>query len=131
MRNRRDVKKPMLAVGAVVLIVAVCLIVYISGQKKVIVPDDSPLSVYFFDVGQGDCGLIRCEGVNVLLGDNGQGKTNVLEALYLCCTGRSHRTRQDREMIRDHASPGGSADLLAMTYFLYFMETGTVPSTVK
>ena len=37
----------------------------------------------------------------------------------------------DREMIRDHASPGGSADLLAMTYFLYFMETGTVPSTVK
>ena len=37
----------------------------------------------------------------------------------------------DREMILDHASPGGSADLLAMTYFLYFMETGTVPSTVK
>ena len=39
-------------------------------------------------------------GVNVLLGDNGQGKTNLLEALYLCCTGRSHRTRQDRELIR-------------------------------
>ena len=38
-------------------------------------------------------------GVNVLLGDNGQGKTNLLEALYLCCTGRSHRTRQDRELI--------------------------------
>jgi holo-ACP synthase/triphosphoribosyl-dephospho-CoA synthase len=37
----------------------------------------------------------------------------------------------DREMTEDHASPGGSADLLAMTYFLYFMETGRVPSTVK
>ena len=46
------------------------------------------------------CDLAPCEGVNVLLGDNGQGKTNVLEALYLCCTGRSHRTRQDRELIR-------------------------------
>ena len=46
------------------------------------------------------CVLEPCEGVNVLLGDNGQGKTNVLEALYLCCTGRSHRTRQDRELIR-------------------------------
>lgn len=41
-----------------------------------------------------------CEGVNVLLGNNGQGKTNVLEAMYLVCTGRSHRTRQDRELIR-------------------------------
>ena len=46
------------------------------------------------------CEITPCEGVNVLLGDNGQGKTNVLEALYLCCTGRSHRTRQDRELIR-------------------------------
>ena len=46
------------------------------------------------------CTLAPYEGVNVLLGDNGQGKTNVLEALYLCCTGRSHRTRQDRELIR-------------------------------
>ena len=46
------------------------------------------------------CALAPCGGVNVLLGDNGQGKTNVLEALYLCCTGRSHRTRQDRELIR-------------------------------
>ena len=46
------------------------------------------------------CEIAPCEGVNVLLGDNGQGKTNVLEALYLCCTGRSHRTRQDRDLIR-------------------------------
>ena len=46
------------------------------------------------------CDLQPCEGVNVLIGDNGQGKTNVLEAMYLTCTGRSHRTRQDRELIR-------------------------------
>ena len=50
--------------------------------------------------GYEACVLAPCEGVTVLLGDNGQGKTNVLESIYLTCTGRSHRTRQDREMIR-------------------------------
>lgn len=45
------------------------------------------------------CEFLPCAGVNVLIGDNGQGKTNLLEALFLCCTGRSHRTRQDRELI--------------------------------
>ena len=44
--------------------------------------------------------LAPCEGVTVLVGDNAQGRTNVLEAVYLACTGRSHRTRQDRELIR-------------------------------
>ena len=39
-------------------------------------------------------------GVNILCGDNAQGKTNFLEALYLCSTGRSQRTGSDREMIR-------------------------------
>ena len=41
-----------------------------------------------------------CAGVSVLMGDNAQGKTNLLEAIYLCCTGRSHRTSHDRELIR-------------------------------
>ena len=44
--------------------------------------------------------IAPCPGVTVLVGDNAQGKTNVLEAVYLCCTGRSHRTAHDREMIR-------------------------------
>lgn len=46
------------------------------------------------------CAFEPCDDVTVLLGDNGRGKTNVLEAVYLTCTGRSHRTRQDRELIR-------------------------------
>ena len=41
-----------------------------------------------------------CEGATVFTGDNAQGKTNILEAVYLCCTGRSHRTSHDKEMIR-------------------------------
>jgi len=39
------------------------------------------------------------DGINILCGDNAQGKTNFLEALYLCSTGRSQRTGSDREMI--------------------------------
>ena len=31
------------------------------------------------------------ENVNVIYGKNGQGKTNVLEALYFFCNGRSFR----------------------------------------
>ena len=40
------------------------------------------------------------EGVTVLVGQNGAGKTNLLEAVHLCCVGRSHRTSQDKDMIR-------------------------------
>lgn len=39
-------------------------------------------------------------GVSVFAGPNAQGKTNLLEALHLCCLGRSHRTPRDEELIR-------------------------------
>ena len=38
-------------------------------------------------------------GMNVIIGDNGQGKTNLLEAIYLLSTTRSHRNDDDRELI--------------------------------
>ena len=38
-------------------------------------------------------------GINILSGDNAQGKTNLLEAVYYCCAGRSHRTTKDKECI--------------------------------
>jgi len=39
-------------------------------------------------------------GVNVLVGDNAQGKTNLLEAIYLTCVGKGFRTPRDREMVK-------------------------------
>lgn len=39
-------------------------------------------------------------GVTVFTGSNAQGKTNILEAIHLCCIGRSHRTPRDEELIR-------------------------------
>ena len=43
------------------------------------------------------------KGTNIFYGDNAQGKTNILEAVYLCGTTKSHRGSKDREMIRFHA----------------------------
>ena len=43
--------------------------------------------------------MIPAQGV-LLQGSNGAGKTNILEALYLCTTGRSFRTQHIHEMIR-------------------------------
>lgn len=36
---------------------------------------------------------------NILYGDNAQGKTNILEAIFLSCTAKSHKSSKDKEMI--------------------------------
>src|SRR5271169_3444840 len=40
------------------------------------------------------------DGLTVVHGPNGAGKSNLLDALYYGCTGRSPRTRNDRELVR-------------------------------
>lgn len=40
-----------------------------------------------------------CAGVNVIYGENAQGKTNLIEALWLFCGGHSFRTAKDNEVI--------------------------------
>lgn len=37
---------------------------------------------------------------NVIYGNNAQGKTNILEAVYLFAQGRSHRAKSDKELVR-------------------------------
>lgn len=39
------------------------------------------------------------EGINIFTGDNAQGKTNILESIYYCSIGKSHRTNRDKELI--------------------------------
>ena len=43
-------------------------------------------------------------GINILFGQNGSGKTNLLEAVHYCALGRSHRTSIDREVVRKGAA---------------------------
>lgn len=38
--------------------------------------------------------------VNIILGENAQGKTNLIESIYLTAIGKSFRTSKDRELIK-------------------------------
>jgi DNA replication and repair protein RecF len=49
------------------------------------------------EVGLGD-------GLTVVVGANGAGKTNLLEGVYFACTARSPRTSNDRELVRRGAA---------------------------
>jgi DNA replication and repair protein RecF len=43
--------------------------------------------------------LTLSQGLNLFYGGNAQGKTNFMEAVYVCSTGRSQRAGLDREMV--------------------------------
>lgn len=42
-------------------------------------------------------------GINLIVGENAQGKTNLLEAVFFCCFGRSHRTGKEKDLISYNA----------------------------
>lgn len=52
--------------------------------------------------------------VTLIWGDNAQGKTNILEAVYLCATGRSFRTRNERSCLPWDSPPDTYAVLKAL-----------------
>ena len=45
------------------------------------------------------CDIEFSPGVNLLYGQNAQGKTNVVEGIYYFSRGRSFRGREDKELI--------------------------------
>lgn len=51
--------------------------------------------------------FILSPGTNIFYGNNAQGKTNILEAIYVCALGKSFRTRKDAELIRFGNEFGG------------------------
>jgi DNA replication and repair protein RecF len=52
-------------------------------------------------------------GINILFGDNAQGKTNVVEAVHILATGKSHRTKHLSDLIlHGETSFNLEADLL-------------------
>ena len=54
----------------------------------------------------GDCSFTFDPGVNLILGDNAQGKTNLLEAIAFLGSGKSFRAQRTAELIRfgDHCA---------------------------
>ncbi|MCM1136155.1 MAG: DNA replication/repair protein RecF [Clostridium sp.] len=47
----------------------------------------------------GELNISFDEGTNILYGDNAQGKTNILEAIYISATTKSHKGSKDKEVI--------------------------------
>lgn len=42
------------------------------------------------------------KGTNILYGDNAQGKTNILEAIYVSATTKSHKGSKDKDIVNFH-----------------------------
>lgn len=63
--------------------------------------------------------IFPCSGVNVIYGDNAQGKTNLLEGLWLFTGGHSFRGAKDTELPRLDPATGenGAAAALALDFF--------------
>lgn len=40
------------------------------------------------------------ENINVIYGNNAQGKTNIIEAIFLCAYGKSFRAKKDNDLIK-------------------------------
>ena len=40
------------------------------------------------------------ENINIFFGNNAQGKTNIVESIFLCSFGKSYRTNKDKELIK-------------------------------
>ena len=40
------------------------------------------------------------KNINIIYGDNAQGKTNILEAIFICSLGKSFRTNRENELIK-------------------------------
>ena len=40
------------------------------------------------------------KGINIFFGDNGEGKTNILESIFLCAIGKSFRAKKEKELIK-------------------------------
>ncbi len=46
--------------------------------------------------------VILDKNINIFYGNNAQGKTNLLEAIYLCAIGKSYRTNRDKELVKEN-----------------------------
>ena len=52
------------------------------------------------------------EGLNIIVGNNGVGKTNILESIYLLSNTKSFRTNDDKKLIQYNNSYGAAEILL-------------------
>jgi len=71
------------------------------------------------------------DGLTVIAGQNGAGKTNLLEAVYFGCTARSPRTANERELVRRGAGVTRVVVSTAADDSLHSIDVGFEPGTAK
>ena len=74
------------------------------------------------------------KNVNLILGNNAQGKTNLLEAVYITSIGRSFRTNKDSDLVRfdaDFAKVKVSAENIASVRCLCIEGTAGKSAVVR
>ena len=71
------------------------------------------------------------ERLTVVHGPNGVGKTNLLEALYFGCTGRSMRTNNEREVVRFGAGAARTVLTCGDEDGMHELSVGFVPGQAK
>lgn len=72
--------------------------------------------------------------INVFVGKNAQGKTNLVEAIYMCSKGSSFRTNRDREMInfdKDEAYIGCNIDINNYNRFIELKLDRSNPKIIR
>lgn len=60
--------------------------------------------------------------LNVFIGNNAQGKTNLIEAIYMCATGKSFRTNRDKEIINFDYDEGYIGTNVCLENYKKFIE---------
>jgi len=60
--------------------------------------------------------------INVFIGENAQGKTNVMESIYVLAMAKSHRTSKDKQLIRWNEDYGKIEGVLKNRYGNFPME---------
>lgn len=60
--------------------------------------------------------------INVFIGENAQGKTNVMESIYVLAMAKSHRTSNDKELIRFETDYGKIEGVVKNRYGSFPME---------
>ena len=59
------------------------------------------------------------KGVNILYGDNAQGKTNILEAIYVSATTKSHKSSKDKDIINFEKEEAHIRTYIIIPIFLF------------
>lgn len=62
------------------------------------------------------------KNLNIFIGNNAQGKTNLIEAIFICATGKSFRTNRDKEIINFNKDEGYVGTSINLDNYSKFIE---------